>query len=107
MIEENKYCSDVKRFNKELAMTKEDNEGFEDSTKCWICYNTYVDGDVKVRDHCHINERYRRSAHGDCNINVKLNHKIPVVFCNLKKYYSYLIMQKLGKFNFKINVIPN
>ena len=37
MIEEKKYCSDVmkKHFNKELAMTKEDNEGFENSTKCW------------------------------------------------------------------------
>ena len=25
---------------------------FENSTKCWICDNGYVDGDVKVRDHC-------------------------------------------------------
>ena len=109
MIEENKHYSNVKKkiFSKELVMTKEDNEDFENSTKCWICHNTYVDGDVKVRDHCHIIEKYRRSAHRDCNINVKLNHKIPVVFRNLKKYYAYLIMQELGKFNFKINVILN
>ena len=41
MTEESKYCSDVrkKRFNKELVMTKEDNEDFKDSTKCWICDN--------------------------------------------------------------------
>ena len=43
----------------------------------------------------------------DCNINVKLNHKIPVIFHNLKNYDSHLIMQELGKFNLKINVIPN
>ena len=32
-IEESKYCSDVikKHFNKELVMTKEDNEDFENS----------------------------------------------------------------------------
>ena len=36
-----------------------------------------------------------------------LNHKILVVFHNLKNYDSHLIMQKLGKFNLKINVIPN
>ena len=42
-----------------------------------------------------------------CNINLKLNHKIPVVFHNLKNYDSHLIMQELGKFNLKINVIPN
>ena len=41
MIEETKYCSDLikKHFNKELVMTKKDNEDFENSTKCWICDN--------------------------------------------------------------------
>ena len=36
MIEESKYCSEVmkKHFNKELVMTKEDNEDFKKSTKC-------------------------------------------------------------------------
>ena len=42
----------------------------------------------------------------DCNINVKSNHKIPVVFHNLKKYDSLLIMQELVKLNLKTNVIP-
>ena len=104
MTEESKYCTDMikKHFNKELVMTKEDDEYFENSIKCWICVNVYVNGDVKVRDHCHITGKYR-----DCNINVKLNHKIPVVFHNLKNYDSHLIMQELGKFSFKINVIPN
>ena len=88
-------------------MTKEDNEDFKNSTKCWICDNDYVDNDVKVIDHCHISGKYRGSAHRDCYINLDLNHKIPVVFHNLKNYDSYLIMQELGKYNLKINVIPN
>ena len=33
---------------------------------------------------CHTTEKYRGFAHRDCNINVKLNHKIPIVFHNLK-----------------------
>ena len=47
MIEESRYCSDVmkKHFNKELMMTKEGNEDFENCTKCWICDNSYVDDD--------------------------------------------------------------
>ena len=51
-----KYCSKVmkKHFNKKLVMTKEDNEDFKNSTKCWICNNDYIDNGVKVRDHCHI-----------------------------------------------------
>ena len=41
---------------------------------------------LKVRDHCHIAEKYRGSEHKDWN---------------------YLIMQELGKFNLKIKDIPN
>ena len=106
MIEDSTYCSDVmkKHFNKKLVMTKEDNEEFENSNKYWICD---IDADVKVRDHCHITGKYRGSGHRDCNINVKLNHKIPVVFHNLKNYDSHLVRQELGKFNLKLNVIPN
>ena len=47
-------------------MTKEDHEDFKNSTKCWICDNSYIDNDAKVRDHCHITEKYRGSADRDC-----------------------------------------
>ena len=88
-------------------MTKEDNEDFKNFTKCWICDNDYVDNSVKVRDHCHFTGKYRGSTHKDCYTNHKLIHKIPFVFHNLKNYDSHLIMQELGKFNLKIDVIPN
>ena len=39
------------------AVTKEDDEEFGDSAKCWICDNAYVGGNVKVRDHDHITEK--------------------------------------------------
>ena len=99
MIEESKYSNEVikNHFNTELVMTKEDNKDFKNSTKCWICNNDYIDTDVKVRDHCHITEKYRGSEYKDCNINLKLNQNIPIVFHNLKNYYSYLIKQELGK----------
>ena len=81
----------------------------KNSTKCWICDNDYVENDVKVRDYFHIIDycQYRDSAHRGCNVNLELNHEILVVFHNLKDYYSHLFMQELGKFNLKINVIPN
>ena len=72
-------------------MTKEDNEDFENYTKCWICDNDYVDNDIKVRDHSHITGKYRGFAHTGCNINVKLNRKISVVFHNLNNCDSHLI----------------
>ena len=76
-------------------------------TKCWICDNDHIDNDVKVRDHCYIIGKYRGYAHRYFNINVNLNDKIPVIFHNLKNCDSRLILQELGKFNLKINGIPN
>ena len=46
-------------------------------------------------------------VHRDCNINLKLNRKIPIAFLNLKNYDSHLIMQELGKLNLKVSVISN
>ena len=35
-------------------MTQKDNEDFESSTQCQIYDTDYVDGDIKVRNHCQI-----------------------------------------------------
>ena len=109
MIKESKYCTDVmkKHFNRELVMTKKDGEDFGNSTKCWICNNVDVNVDVTVWSHCYITGKYKCSAHRDCNIMAKLNHKIPIIYHNLQNYENYLVMQELDKFHFKINVIPN
>ena len=85
MIEESKYCSEVMKthFNKKLVMTKKDNENFKNSIKSCVYDNYYIDNDVKVRDHCHITGKYKGPENRDCDINLKLNHKIPIVFRNL------------------------
>ena len=107
MIEESKYCNELmqRRFKKELTMTKEDNEHFKNSVKSWIWDNDYIDTDVKTSDHCHITGKYRGSAHRDCNIDLKLNQKIPILFHKLKNYDSHLILQELGKFSLQISAI--
>ena len=86
-------------------MTKEDNEDFKNSSKCSIRDNDFIDIDVKVRDHCPITGKYSLIFLNSYNL--KLNHKIPIVFHNLRNYGCHLVMQELGKFNLKISVIPN
>ena len=107
MIEESKCCSKVmkKPFNKELMITKEDNEDNEALVN--VGSATMIMLIMMLKQEGHIIEKHRDFAHRDCNINIKLNYKTPVVFRTLKHYDSHLIMQELGKFNFKINVIPN
>ena len=60
-----------KYFNKDFFITKEGNGDFENSSKYLICDNDYVDNNVKVRNHCHITEKYR--GFRACNTNLKLN----------------------------------
>ena len=59
--------------------------------------NAYVDEVVKVRDHCHIIGKYKGCVHPDCNVSLKLNHKIPAHNLNwLEKYMNFSIINKLG-----------
>ena len=61
-----------KHFNKNLIMSAEE-ERFQLSNSCWICDKLFDLGDYKVRDHCHITEKYRGAAHWSCNVNLKLS----------------------------------
>ena len=77
-----------------------------------VCVDKFSKPFKTLRKRCskrafHITEKYRGSAHRDCNINLKLNHKIPIVFYSLKNYDYHFIVQELGKFNDKVNVTPN
>ena len=61
-----------KHFNKKPVKTKEDDKDFENSTKCWICDNVYVDGDVKATVHCHTTGKYRDSSHLISKLNLMI-----------------------------------
>ena len=101
------WCRVMKEhFNKELVMTKEGDENFETSTNRLIRDDTFVKGDVEVRDHSHVTGKYRGSAHRNCDVNISLNYKVSIVFNNLKSCDVHFIMQELVKLNFKVNVIP-
>ena len=94
------------QLNKNLIMTEEEYL-FQQSNSSWICKKIIDNEDEKVRDHCHMNSKFRGSSHYDCNINFQLTQKIPVIFHNLKGYDSHLIFSELHKFNLKFDVIPN
>ena len=57
-----------KHFNRNLIMTKEENEQFQSNNICWIC-EKLID-DEKVRDHCHLTGKFRGAAHWSCSINL-------------------------------------
>ena len=80
VINQNKRIKEIitNHFNKELIMTTQDEEIYNNSQICWICneeLNTH-----KVRDHCHITGKFREAAHDQCNIEIKIPKKLPTIF---------------------------
>ena len=106
ILKEYDYLKKVmkKYFNKNLIMTK-DEEQFQSSNTCWIC-EKLID-DEKVRDHCHITEKFRGAAHWSYNINLQLTKKVLVIFHNLRGSDRHLICDEPENFDVEIDVISN
>ena len=94
ILNEDNYCKNLinKYFCKNLIMSAEENK-FELTNICWIC-SKLIDGNEKVRDHFDISGKCRGAAHWNCNINLRISKKVPVIFHNLKGYDSHLIFKK-------------
>ena len=92
-------------LHENLIISAEKEERIQLSNFCWICDKLFDIGDDKVRDHCHITEKYRRASHWSCNI--KISKNVPVIFHNLKGYDCYLIIKEVSKSDVKVSLIPN
>ena len=88
-------------------MSEKEEERFQSSNICWICKKLIDGNNEKVRDHCHVTDKFRGAAHWSCTINLQFTEKVPVIFHNLRGYDSHLIFCELNKFDVKIGVIPN
>ena len=75
-------------------MPVEDGKRFQLSNKCCICNKLFTKED-------------NYSAYSNCNINLRLTKKVPVIFHNLKGYDCHFIMQEISRFDVEISVIPN
>ena len=91
-----------------MVITEEEQALFNAATTCWVCGEETMDGDEKlrkVRDHCHFTRRYRGAAHNMCNLKLKRDKSIPVLFHNGTGYDFHLFMRDLGRIPGKISVI--
>ena len=60
---------------------------------------------MKVNDHDHVTGKNGGSAHEEYNLNLIPSKRNSILFHNLQNYDSHHILQEIGKYNFKINVI--
>jgi len=61
-------------------------EKFRNATHYHICERPFEEGDLRVRDHCHLTGRYRGLAHSRCNLHYQDTYVIPV-------FYSFITWQ--------------
>jgi hypothetical protein len=80
--------------NVSMIFTRQDQEEYEQASKCHICGK--VIGEDKVKDHCHITGKYLGAAHNVCNMLRQENKKIPMFCHNFTGYDGHFLMQKLG-----------
>ena len=98
-----------KETKKDIIMTQEDEEDYKNNNICRFCEKN-IESD-KVRDHCHLNGRYRGPSHNICNINVKQKDSnfIPFAFHNFSNYDCHVFFKKLvdlKKDKVKFEIIP-
>ena len=64
-----------------IALSKEENVSYLKQKVCYICKKHFINDDDntkyhKVRDHCHLTEKYGRTAHIICNLKYEISKKL-------------------------------
>jgi len=85
--------------NKSMTMlTHQQETSFANAKYCYLCKKAF-NGNVKVRDHCHITGMYLGAAHNQCNLHRRQPKFLPVLFHNLRRYDIHHIMKyAIGQF---------
>ena len=106
---DNEMVLHFKNTNYDIISTEQDEKHFRNVNICRFCERNKKSD--KVRDYCHLANKYRGPAHSNCKINVtqKQCNFIPVVFHNFSIYDCHLFFKKLvGNKNdeVKFDIIP-
>ena len=106
---ENRMNFWFKNTKKDIIMTQEDKEDFENNNNCRFCEENIEF--EKVRDRCHLTGKYRGPAHNACNINVKqkVSNFIPFAFQNFSNYDCHMFFKRLVDLKndkVKIDIFP-
>src|SRR5207245_5212444 len=78
IFEEEKQIDEyMKAFYKsKMILTKDDWKEYNQAKCCYICKESFTKENYKVRDHCHVTNKFRGQACNRCNLQMKITHTI-------------------------------
>ena len=88
-------CMNRYRNIEDMKITKRQQKEYKNSNYCYVCKNNFTRENYKAKDHCHVTGVYRGAACNNCNLQLRLTNRIPVVFHNLRGYAGHSLIQKL------------
>ena len=105
VVNQNKWIKEIisNHFNKELIITTQDEEIYNNWQVFWIC-NEELNTD-KVRDHCQITGKFRGHTHKQCNLKLNIPKKLPIIFHSLEGYDGHVTFKEVNNFDMTIDVI--
>ena len=79
----------------DILTTDENKDNFKNNNICRFCEKVLLSD--KVRDHCHLTNKYRGPAHSKCNINVTQgkSNNISFLLHNFSNYDGHMFFEKL------------
>ena len=90
---------------KNVILTKPQQQEYDQATNCYIC-NVSFSQAIKIREHNHMNGKYRGAACQSCNTQEgKVSKRIPVFFHNGSGYDFHFIISELMKYEDKNNKV--
>jgi hypothetical protein len=95
---EQRKIYDILQRPKKMIITVEQEKQFLEAVSCYLCNRQL--GEDRVRDHDHLNGKYRGAAHSNCNLQLQFRQNkrskkfyVPVVFHNLRGYDGHFIIK--------------
>ncbi|KAJ8949419.1 hypothetical protein NQ318_007519 [Aromia moschata] len=76
-------------------LTREKEYDLNRAEACGICEKPFLEGEQRVKDHCHLTGKIRFHAHSTCNLNYKIPNFIPIIFHNMSGYDCHMFIKEL------------
>lgn len=91
-----------------IPLTPDENIHFQNAKTCFVCGELFnAEANDKVKDHSHLDGRFRGACHRSCNLNFSESHEIPIVSHNMSNYDGHLLIKHLAtEMEGNISILP-